>query len=140
MSKSVKITSFGSQSLHNSTANIKNLQVRDSGPVMVPSLLLTVNSTYYDADGTGANVGIPGQVEVDIQVNGTGSGSLAALDGNILALRLTRGTLTGEDVDGVSLTCTARCVSIPTITTPSMSSRGYWSRYTLMFQQVSNWT
>ncbi len=139
MSKSVKLTSFGSQSLHNSTGTIKNVQVRDEGPVVIPSLMPTVNSAYYDVEGGAANSSLPGTIEVDLIVRGTGAASLAALDGNILGLRLTRDTLTGEDVNGTELTCTARCVSVPSVST--VTTFGAWRQtYTLRFQKVTEWS
>ena len=138
MAKAIRLNSFGAQALLNSTT-LKQFAVEDSANTPVNSLVLTINSTWYDADGSTANVAVPGVATCRIKVSGTTSANYKANTNAISALNGTKATLTGQYADGTTTTCTARCTVEP-VATGTDSFLIPMSEYMLIFQKTTTWT
>lgn len=135
--KAVKLTSFGSQSLE--SANFLQLRCNDPGPTPRDSLYLDVNGAMFDAAGSGANTLEPGQsIEVEIGVTATTAANFVTYSDQLLALSGTRATLTGEDANGGTITCTARCLAVPSAVNPRAHA-GFFQKFKLHFRTVTNW-
>lgn len=137
MAKAVFLSSFGAQTLSNST-NFKQDSVEDSADTVVNSLILDVDNNWYDADGSSANSTIPGTVSCEIKITGTSAANLKTNTNAIESLNGTKDTLTGEYADATTVTCTARCRVEP-VSVRTDSFLIPMVRYRLTFQKLTSW-
>ena len=137
MAKAVFLSSFGAQSLSNTTT-LKQSRVVDSADTAIESLVQDVNGNLYDADGSSANTTRPGECSCEIKVSGTSDANFKTNTNALEALHGTKATLTGEYADATTVTCTARCyvepvsVEIGTFTAPLII-------YRLLFKKTTSW-
>ena len=114
MTRVVKITNFNGVSLD--TANIKLVEIEDTGSIVHSRILVLRNGVKYDVDGTSRAEFTPGQVMATFEVVGSSSGSYAAETNlqTIVGLEGYRGTLTGTVINNTGTvytrTCSARCL------------------------------
>lgn len=137
MGKSLKLTTFGSQTLSDST-DYKQKDVVDSSDTPLDSLYRAIDGTWFDAAGSDTNTLVPAPVTCRIFVTGSSAANYKTNTNNIDALNGTKDTLTGEYADGTTVTCTARCRVEPVITDTS-SFLVPVSEYNLTFLKLTSW-
>ncbi len=136
MGKSLKLTTFGGQSLGDGST-YKQKNVSDSDDVL-NSLYLDINGAWFDAGASSANTIVPGTVTCELIVIGSSAADHKAKTNLIAALDATKATLTGAYADATTVTCSARCQVEETRTTTS-SFLIPATRYNLSFKKVTQW-
>lgn len=139
MTTAQKITSFGLQSLDSSVFN--QMGVDDPGPRPIMRLIELDDGTIYDGNyGGNSTLQPPDRIQVELMVKDatrTAATFNTALE-NLRDLQGTTADLTGEDIEGNTLTMSAHCLNVPIETTPSTFEH-FWQQVTLTFKPLENW-